>query len=53
MPKPDTRLTIRVKSHSYQSSKAEREEPIRFDATPTELARAAVTPVRIIEIGSA
>ena len=40
---------VRVKPHSYQPSKAEREESIRFDATPKELARAAVTPVRIVE----
>ena len=43
------RPTIRVKPHSYQPSKAELEEPIRVDATPQKLAKAVVTPVRIIE----
>ena len=33
------------KDHTYQPSKAELEEPIVIDATPDELARAAVTPI--------
>lgn len=41
--------TIRVKHHSYQPSKADLEAQIRINATPEQLARAAVTPVRIIE----
>ena len=41
--------TIRVKPHSYQPSKAELEEPIRINATPKQLAKFAVTPVRIVE----
>ena len=41
--------TIRVKPHSYQPSKAELEAPINLNATPEQIARAAVTPVRIIE----
>ena len=49
MPKDRTLPTIRVKPHSYQPSKAEREAPIRINATPEQIARAVVTPVRIIE----
>ena len=50
MTKPTTdRPTIRVKPHSYQPSKAEREALIRINATPEQIARAVVTPVRIIE----
>ena len=48
-PASTDRPTIRVKPHSYQPSKAELETPIRTSATPEQLARAAVTPVRIIE----
>ena len=33
------------KHHTYQPSKTELEEPITIDATPDELARAAVTPM--------
>ena len=40
---------VRVKPHSYQPSKAELEAPIRIDATPQQLAKAAVTPVRVLE----
>ena len=40
---------VRVKPHSYQPSKAELEEPIRVDATPQQLAKAVVTPVRVLE----
>ena len=45
----DNPPTIRVKPHSYQPSKAEREATIRFNATPDQIIRAAVTPVRIVE----
>ncbi len=50
-PKPSqpNRPTVRVKPHSYQPSKAEREAPIRINATPDQIAKAAVTPVRILE----
>ena len=48
MPQPD-RPTVRVKPHSYQPSKAELDEPIRIDATPQQIAKAVVTPVRIVE----
>ena len=34
------------KHHTYQPSKTELEEPITIDATPDELARAAVTPIQ-------
>ena len=40
---------VRVKPHSYQPSKAELEAPINLNATPQQIAVAAVTPVRIIE----
>ena len=40
---------VRVKPHSYQPSKAELEAPIRIDATPQQLAKAVVTPVRVLE----
>ena len=45
------RPTIRVKPHSYQPSKAELEAPTRLPSgtTPQQLAKAAVTPVRIVE----
>lgn len=43
------RPTVRVKPHAYQPSKAEREAPIRINATPDQIAKAAVTPVRIVE----
>ena len=40
---------VRVKPHDYQPSKAELEAPIRINATPEQIAKAAVTPVRIVE----
>ena len=49
MPKKQTLPVVRAKPYSYQPSKAELEEPIIVDATPQELARAAVTPIRIVE----
>ena len=50
-PKTPDRPTVRVKPHSYQPSKAELEAPLPLPpgTTPDDLARAAVTPVRIIE----
>jgi len=49
--KPEDRPTVRVKHHSYQPSKAELEEPIILPpgTTPEDLARAAVTPVNVVE----
>ena len=49
MPKSDPRPTINVKPHAYQPSKAELDVTIRVDATPQQLAKAVVTPVRIVE----
>ena len=40
---------VRVKPHAYQPSKAELEDSVRIDATPQQLAKAVVTPVRIVE----
>lgn len=49
--KTPPRPVVRVKPHSYQPSKAELEEPIRLPqgTTPEDLARAAVTPVTVVE----
>ena len=47
--------TVRVKSHSYQPSKAELEKPVvirKSDGsvpTPEELARVALRPMNIVE----
>ncbi len=46
---PTQPQVVRVKPHSYQPSKAELEESIRIDATPEQLAKAVVTPVRIVD----
>ena len=40
---------VRVKPHSYQPSKAELEEPVKINATPEELARRALRPMKVIE----
>lgn len=39
--------TVRLKSSRYQPSRAELDEVIQIDATPEELAKAAVKQVRI------
>ena len=49
MPKERERPEVRVKPHSYQPSKAELETPVKIDATPEQLARAVLRPVKIIE----
>ena len=54
MPKThtaDDRPTVRVKRHTYQPSKAELDELIVLPAgtTPEDVARAAVTPVNVVE----
>ena len=49
MPEQSKPPTVRVKPHSYQPSKAEREAPIRINATPDQIAKAAVSPVNIVE----
>lgn len=41
--------TVRVRPHSYQPRKAELEKPVKIDATPEQLARAILRPVRIVE----
>lgn len=41
--------TVRVKPSSYQPSKAELEEPVKIDATPEQLARAILRPVRLVK----
>ncbi len=60
MSKGENRMTVerreaRVKPHSYQPSKAEREEPFVIRnpdgsmPTPEEFARAALRPVKVVE----
>ena len=44
-PKP----VVRVRPFSYQPSKKELEEDVRVDATPEELARAILRPVKVVE----
>ena len=39
MPRQDLDPIVRVKPHSYQPSKAEREAPIRVNATPDQIAK--------------
>ena len=46
LPEP---FTVRVKPHSYQPSKAELGEPVKIDATPEQVARAVLRPVKIIK----
>ena len=50
-PTEPGRPIVRVKHHSYQPSKAELEAEIELPegTTPEDLARAAVTPVTVIE----
>ncbi len=47
MPQPKEPPIVRLKRSGHQPSKAEMEEDVSIDATPEELARAALTPVRI------
>ena len=50
-PAESDRPVVRVKPPSYQPSKADLEEEIELPpgTTPEDLARAAVTPVTVIE----
>ena len=48
-PKKITRRTVRVRPHKYQPKKAELEEEFTVDATPEELARALLSPARVVE----
>ena len=43
-PKP----VVRIKPRDYQPNKAELEEDVRIDATPDELARAVLAPVKVV-----
>ncbi len=45
----DHKPEVRVKPHKYQPSRVELGEPVRIDATPEELAKAVLSPVRVIE----
>ena len=47
MTKPKEKPVVRLKRSGYQPTKAEMEEDVSIDATPEELARAVLTPVRI------
>ena len=50
MPNDDSeRPEVLVKPHSYQPRKAEMDEPVKIDATPEQLARAVLRPVKITE----
>ena len=49
MPEPKRKPVVRVRPYAYQPNKAEIEEDVRLDATPDELARAALRPVEVIE----
>ena len=40
---------VRVQPYSYQPKNAEREEQMKIDATPDELARAVLRPVKVVE----
>ena len=40
---------VRVKKHAYQPSKAELDADVGVDVTPDDIAKAIVTPVRVIE----
>ena len=46
LPEP---VTVRLKPNRYQPSKAEMEEPVKIDATPEQVARAVLRPVKIIK----
>ena len=42
-------VTVRLKPNSYQPRKAEMDELVKIDATPEQLARAVLRPVKIVE----
>ena len=46
LPEP---VTVRLKPSSYQPREAEMEEMVKIDATPKQVARAVLRPVKIIE----
>ena len=41
--------TVEIPAQDYQPSKAELEEEIKIDATPEEVARRLVQPVKVVE----
>ena len=47
MSKEKDAPVVRLKRSGHQPTKAEMEEDVSIDATPEELARAVLTPVRI------
>ena len=49
MVKRPDRPKVRVKPHKYQPKKAELEEDVNIEATPDELARAALAPVKVLQ----
>ena len=49
MSKESERPEVRVKPHTYQSSKAELERPVKIDASPDALARAVLRPAKVIQ----
>jgi hypothetical protein len=51
MPENEDRPIVHVKPRSYQPTATELNEPIVFPAgtTPEDLARALMTPVRVVE----
>ena len=46
LPEP---VTVRLKLNSYQPGKAKLDEPVKIDATPEQVARAVLRPVKIIK----
>ena len=42
-------VTVRIKPNSYQPRKAEMYDLVKIDATPEQLARAVLRPVKIVE----
>ena len=50
MSSDQSRKTLRLRSAKYQPSKAELEEDMRINATPEELARAILQPVKVEHI---
>ena len=46
LPEP---VAVRLKPNSYQPSKAEMDQPVKIDATPEQLARAVLRPVKIVK----
>ena len=42
-------VTVRIKPNRYQPRKAEMDQPVKIDATPEQLARAVLRPVKITE----